>query len=185
MGMFDTVYFENPIACVVCQAPIISTQTKAFDCTLDNYRVGDCIAHAEETRIVRENLHCDACHTFDQQYVYLAVYRGILVDIALDLTTAEAQLRTFSFERLILWHHDLYAKRMDERRERLEVVRFLHEVAQWYEEGYDQMSQAERDKHWTIFFSQRPILESAASPLVAFRAYLDQQSVSEEATSAD
>ncbi len=82
MGMFDTVYFENPIACVICQAPIISTQTKAFDCTLDNYRVGDCIAHAEEIRIVREDLHCDACHAFNQQFVYLAVYRGILVDIA-------------------------------------------------------------------------------------------------------
>ena len=94
-------------------------------------------------------------------------------------------MSTFSFERLILWHHDLYANRKDERRDRLEVVRFLHEVAQWYEEGYDQMSQAERDKHWTVFFSQRPILESAPSPLVAIRAYLDQQSASEEATSAD
>ena len=185
MGMFDTIHFENPIACVVCQAPIISTQTKAFDCTLDNYRVCDCIAHVEEIRIVRESLHCDAYHAFDQQFVYLAVYRGILVDIALDLTTAEAQLRTFSFERLILWHHDLYAKRMDERRERLEVVRFLHEVTQWYEEGYHQMAQAERDQHWTIFFSQRPILESAASPLVTIRAYLDQRPKSEDNTSAD
>lgn len=69
MGMFDTVYFENPIACAVCQAPIASTQTKVFDCTLDNYRVGDCIAHAEEIRIVRENLYCDACHALNQQVV--------------------------------------------------------------------------------------------------------------------
>ena len=93
MGMFDTIHFEQPIACVVCQAPILSTQTKAFECTLDNFRIGDCIGHAEEIHIVREGLYCDACHAYDQQFVYLAVYRGILVDIALDLPAAEAQLQ--------------------------------------------------------------------------------------------
>ena len=184
MGMFDTVYFENPIACAVCQAPIASTQTKAFDCTLDHYRVGDCIAHAEEIRIVRENLYCDACHAFNQQFVYLAIYRGILVDIALDLTTAEVQLRTFAFERLILWHHDLYAKCMTARRDRLEVERFLHEMVRWYEEGYDQMPQVEREKR-RMFFLQRSILENATSPLAAIRAYLDQQSESEDSATAD
>jgi hypothetical protein len=34
-----------------------------------------------------------------------------LIDITLDRPAAEAQLRSFSFERLILWYHDLYAKR--------------------------------------------------------------------------
>ena len=31
MGMFDTVHFAEPVACAICQAPIPSTQTKAFD----------------------------------------------------------------------------------------------------------------------------------------------------------
>lgn len=185
MGMFDTIHFEQPIACVVCQAPIVSTQTKAFDCTLDNYRIGDCIAHAEEIRVVREDLYCDACHAFNQQFIYLAVYRGILVDIALDLATAETQLRTFSFERLIFLYHDLNTKRLAERCDRLEVERFLHEVTQWYGEGYDQMSQAERDKRWMFFFSQHAILENAASPLAAIRAYLDQQPQSDDSALAD
>jgi hypothetical protein len=185
MGMFDTIHFEQPIACAICQAPIPSTQTKAFECTLDNFRIGDCIGHAEEIHIVREGLYCNACHAYDQQVVYLAVYRGILVDIALDLPAAEAQLRSFSFERLILWYHDLYAKRMAERRDRLEVERFLHDVAQWYEEGYDRMSQQERDKRRLFFFLHRSILENAASPIGAIRAYLDQQPTGDEATPDD
>lgn len=81
MGMFDTIRFESPIACAVCQAPISATQTKAFECLMDDFHIGDCIGHAEELRLVREGLYCDACHAIDQQFVYLAVYRGILVDI--------------------------------------------------------------------------------------------------------
>ena len=185
MGMFDTIHFEQPIACVACQASIPSTQTKAFECVLDDFHIGDCIGHAEEIHIVREGLYCNACHAYDQQFVYLAVYRGILVDIALDLPAAEAQLRSFSFERLILWYHDLYAKRMAERRDRLEIERFLHDVAQWYEEGYDRLSQEERDKRRLFFFLHRSILENAASPIVAIRAYLDQQKTGDEATPDD
>ena len=63
MGMFDTIHFEKPIACAVCQAEIPSIQTKAFDCALDDFRIGDCIGHAEEIRIVRESLYCTACLT--------------------------------------------------------------------------------------------------------------------------
>jgi hypothetical protein len=185
MGMFDTIHFEQPIACVVCQAPILSTQTKAFECLLENFRLGDCIGHAEEIHIVREGLHCDACHAHDQQFVYLAVYRGILIDIALDLPAAEAQLRSFSFERLILWYHDLYARRIAERRDRQEVEHFLHDVARWYEEGQDRLSQEERVRHGLSFFMHRSILENTASPIAAIRAYLDQQQSGDEAAAAD
>ena len=50
MGMFDTLYFKPPIACTFCQAPISSTQTKALECLIDEFRIGDCIGHAEELR---------------------------------------------------------------------------------------------------------------------------------------
>lgn len=180
MGMFDTIHFEKPIACAACQAEIPSTQTKAFDCTLDDFCIGDCIGHAEEIRIVRESLFCNACHDFDRQWIYLVVYRGILAEIALDLATAETQLRTFSFERLLLWYHDLYAKREQERRERCEVEGFLHDVARWYEEGYDQMSQEERQKKRLFFLRHSSLLESAASPVAAILAYLDERKSSEK-----
>jgi hypothetical protein len=47
------------------------------------------------------------------------------------------------------------------------------------------MSQAEWDKQWTFFFSQRPILENAASPLAAIHAYLDQQPKSADSAPTD
>jgi len=185
MGMFDTIHFEKPIPCAACQAQIGSIQTKAFDCALDDFRIGDCVGHAEELRIVRESLFCDACHVLDRQWIYLVVYRGILADIASDLATAEAQLRSFSFERLLLWYHDLYAQRERERRDRCDVEGFLHDVARWYEEGYDQMSHEEREKHWLLFLRHGSLLESAASPVAAIRAYLDERKSPEKADQLD
>lgn len=58
MGMFDTIIFDRPFPCAKCGAEIRSDQTKAFECTLDDYHIGDCIAHAEEIRIVGDELYC-------------------------------------------------------------------------------------------------------------------------------
>lgn len=58
MGMFDTVHFPQPVNCGACGAQIATTQTKAFACLLDDFHVGDCVANAEETRIVQEGLCC-------------------------------------------------------------------------------------------------------------------------------
>jgi hypothetical protein len=116
MGMFDTIIFDRPIPCAKCGAEIRSDQTKAFECTLDEYRIGDCIAHAEESRIVRDELFCWQCKEFTGTHYYLAVYRGILVGIEQEREAAEALLRSFSFEKLLLWYHDLYRQRERARR---------------------------------------------------------------------
>ncbi len=131
---------------------------------------------------MREGLYCHACRAFDKQFVYLVVYRGILADITFDLPAAEAQLRSFSFERLILWYHDQYAKRVAERRDRWEVERFLRDVVRWYEEGYDQMAPEERKQKplSLLFFRYRDLLESAADPVAALRAYLAERKEEEE-----
>jgi hypothetical protein len=76
MGMFDTILFDQAIPCPKCGAEITSDQTKAFECTLDDYRIGDCVAHAEEIRIVRDELFCGQCQQFTGKSYYLAVYRG-------------------------------------------------------------------------------------------------------------
>ena len=174
MGLFDVIHFPQPVMCVACQAEIASTQTKAFDPLQNDFHLGDCVGHAEEIRIVREGLFCDACHAYDEQFVYLVVYRGILVAVAADLATAEAQLRSFSFERLILWYHDLSAKRDDERRQRQALTRFLHDMLRWFEGKYEQMPAEKRKKHWFFFLQNSAILEKADDPLAAIRVYLEQ-----------
>ena len=175
MGMFDTIHLPKPATCVACQAAIASTQTKAFDSTLEDYWIGDCVGHAEEIRIVRETLYCEACRTLDRQAVYLVVYRGILVDIAADLEAAEAEMRRFSLERLILWYHDLCVRRDEVRREREDVLHFLRDVVRWFGEKYDQMPQEERARRMLLFWGNRSILEAAAEPLDAIRAYLERR----------
>lgn len=174
MGLFDTVHFPKSATCLACQMQISSTQTKAFDPLQNDFYIGDCVGHAEEIRIVREALYCGICHAYDNQFVYLVVYRGILIDIVADLATAEAQLQSFSFERLIFWYHALFAKRNDERRERHALTGFLRDVQRWFEGKYDQMSPEELDKQWVFFWQNRAILESAENPLAAIRAYLEQ-----------
>ena len=175
MGLFDVIHFPQPLICVACQVGITSTQTKAFDPSQNDFHVGDCVGHAEEMHIVRESLHCDTCLVYDQQFVYLVVYRGILVDVAADLETAEAKLHSFSFEKLILWYHDLSAKRDDERNERQAFAGFLHDVLRWFEAKYDQRPPEEREKQRFFFLHNRAILETADSPLAAIRAYLEQK----------
>lgn len=172
MGMFDTIHFPQPLTCAACQAGISSTQTKAFENLLEDYHIGDCIGHAEELRIVREGLYCEKCRVFDRQYVYFVVYRGILTDITQDLAEAERQLRSFSFERLLLWYHDQYARRIQERERRQEVVRFLRDTREWFAEGHDQQPREENRFRTFFFLHNRDTLEQSATPLEAIQEFL-------------
>ena len=65
MGMFDTIIFDRPIPCPKCGAEIRSDQTKAFECTLYEYRRS------------QEESGGSALTTW-------AVYRGVLVGIETD-----------------------------------------------------------------------------------------------------
>jgi len=174
MGMFDTVHFPQPLTCAACQAEITSTQTKAFENILEDYHIGDCIAHAEELRIVREGLYCEKCRVMDEQHVYFVVYRGILTDITQDLAEAERQLRSFSFERLLLWYHDQYARRIRERARRHDVERFLRHTREWFAEGYDRQPPEKGSFRKLFFLFNRDILEQSETPLEAIRVYLQK-----------
>jgi hypothetical protein len=186
MGMFDTVHFLQPLTCAACQAEITSTQTKAFENILEDYHIGDCIAHAEELRIVREGLFCEKCRVFDGQHVYFVVYRGILTDITQDLAEAETQLRSFSFERLLLWYHDQYTKRIQERARRHEVERFLKDTREWFAEGYDQQPPEKGSFRSLIFLHNHDILERSATALEAIQLYFqDREEKSSHAKQPD
>ena len=175
MGMFDTIIFDQPIPCPNCGAAIRSDQTKAFESTLEDYRIGDCIAHAEEMHIVRDELYCDQCRQFTGAFYYLAVYRGILVGIETDREAAEAHLRSFSFEKLLLWYHDLYAQRQRARAETRRAEAFMHNVCERFEQGYDKM--APEDQRSLLFLWNREILENSDSPLAALRRFLADREV--------
>jgi len=125
MGMFDTIKFDRDYACVKCKSIITSTQTKAFDKTLDEYSVKDCIDHAEEIRIIKEELFCEKCHEFQPNPVYLVVNRGILLGIADSFQKAKEVLDELNTEKLILWYHDLYRKYINQKNETNKYQNFV------------------------------------------------------------
>ena len=175
MGTFDTIHFKKPFQCPGCQAEIHSVQTKAFEWgSMEDYHIGDCVTHAEEIRIVREELYCEKCLAYDKQYIYLVIYRGILIDVVEDPAVAESLLHSFCFERLILWYHDLYAKLARERCERRDVERFLHEMKTWYEKKGDRDSEHEGDEVRLFSFPNRELLEKSSCPIEAIQNFLEK-----------
>ena len=102
----------NRISVQTARAKIDFTQTKAFERTLTNFfHIKDCISHAEEIRVIKEELLCNKCSEFIGRYVYIAVFRGILVGVKqIHLQEARHMLNDMNLEKMLLWYHDLYKK---------------------------------------------------------------------------
>jgi len=135
-------------------------------------RIGDCVAHAEEIRIVGDDLYCDACKAFTTRY-YLAVYRGVLIGIEQEREAAESLLGSFNFEKLLLWYHDMYRKRERARGATHRAEMFIHSVCEWFEGGYDQ--QAPEGLGSLRFFLSRDILAKSDTPLAALHHFLAER----------
>jgi hypothetical protein len=96
MGMFDTIVFDQPIACKHCGALVNSTQTKQFDSIMDTFMIGDILPGQVVTGVIKESLFCD--HPayeknkkppyFDQD-IFLAVWHHVLVGVHESYETAE------------------------------------------------------------------------------------------------
>jgi hypothetical protein len=97
MGIFDTVYFDEPRRCNQCGATIDQVQTKVFEPGLREYRVGDAITGSPVLNgVVREDLFCLSCNA-NSQHIYFAVWHTVLVGVFDD--PERAQTRTGSVDR--------------------------------------------------------------------------------------
>ena len=134
MGMFDTIYFDKAYTCPVCQGEIHSVQVKAFENMLEDYHVKDCVGHAEEIKIVKEELFCDNCSKFTGKSVYIVAGRGILLGTADTLEEAKKLLNDLNLEKLVLWYHDLYRRYISERGDKESYEGFLEDLREWYGE---------------------------------------------------
>lgn len=179
MGMFDTIVFDKAYSCPQCGAEIASTQTKAFDQTLSSYQVKDCISHAEDIRIVKEELFCHTCSNFGGQYVYLVVVRGILVGVLDTLQAAEGLLHDLNLEKMILWYHDLFKRYEAESREKWGARNFMRHVVEWFEKGYHKLDEGAA-KQKSLFIWDKEYLQDAKEPLEAIRKHLAEKEDKEE-----
>jgi len=173
MGMFDTIVFDKAYTCTQCGAEVASTQTKAFERTLSHYHVKDCISHAEDIRIVKEELYCGKCSKFEGQYVYIAVVRGILVGVADTLEAAQGMLNDLNLEKMILWHHDLYKKYRQELGRKTRALNFMRNTVNWFEKEYHKLGEGdEAKKRHLLFILNKDYLAEAQEPLEAIKKYL-------------
>jgi len=134
MGMFDTVHLDRAYTCPGCRGTIYSVQVKVFENQLETFRTKDCTGHAEEMRIIKEELFCDRCREDIGKSIYIVEGRGILLGITDSLGEAERLLNDLNQEKLVLWYHDLYQRYIAERREKHSYQRFLEDLGEWYGE---------------------------------------------------
>ncbi len=172
MGMFDTVCFDKAYTCPLCHGKIDSIQVKEFENVLENYRVKDCPSHAEEVRIIKDELFCDICSKHIGKSIYVVVGRGILLGIVDTLEEAKKLLNDLNLEKLVLWYHDLYRRYMSEQKEKDSYKRFLNDLREWYGERLHERPEDDlaTKRIWFIWNSRH--LEGALNPVESIERFM-------------
>ncbi len=170
MGLFDTIHFDNKLTCKTCGNAIESVQVNEFAQLLNEYHVKDCISHAEDVRIVKEELFCDKCGKRTGEYVYIGIHRGIIVGVTDSFQEAQNMLQDLNLEKLILWYHDLFRKYRDATWRKNDTDRFLRHLVEWFAGG----NKTDAKKRLLLFGLDLDYLEGAQDPIEALKKYLDQ-----------
>jgi hypothetical protein len=179
MGMFDTVYFDKTCTCPICQGRIHSVQTKAFENMLEDFHVKDCVGHAEEIMVVKEELFCDNCSKSIGKSVYIVVGRGILLGITDSMEAANKLLNELNQEKLILWYHDLYQRYIRERNEKHSYGRFLEDLREWYGERLYERPETDTAIERIRFIWNSRHLKGAMSPVESIEWFLTYKKMRE------
>jgi hypothetical protein len=138
---------------------------------MEHYEIGDCMSHAEDLGVLREQLYCYACKERGA-YVYLPVFRGILLAAVDTLPEAKQMLDSMNIEKIALWYHDVYRKYRVERRDKSELDGFLRDLLKWY---------TETDKRESLYFLVHDTyFKEATDPIDAVRRFLDERDAPEQ-----
>jgi len=171
MGMFDTIYFNKEYTCPICHNKIKSIQVKEFENILEDYHIKDCVSHAEEMRIIKDELFCENCSKNTGVNIYIVVSRGILVGTAKSLEEAKKLLNDLNLEKLILWYHDLYGRYIEERKEKNSYRRFLDDLHEWYGERLYEKSEDSVNKRIWLIWNLRH-LKGALNPVESIERFM-------------
>lgn len=133
----------------------------------------DCVGHAEEMRIVKEELFCDNCREFIGKNVYIVIGRGILLGVTETLEEAKKVLNGLNEEKLILWYHDLYQRYIDEQREKQSYWRFLEDLREWYGERWYEKPETESGIEGLRFIWHSRHLKGCMNPVESIERSVD------------
>jgi len=172
MGLFDTIHFDRAYTCPVCQEKIYSVQVKAFENQLETFRTKDCIGHAEEMRIIKEELFCSRCREDIGKSIYIVEGRGILLGITDSLGEAQRLLNDLNQEKLVLWYHDLYQRYISEREEKHSYQRFLEDLGEWYGERLHECAETDSATLGFRFIWNSRYLIGALGPVESIERFM-------------
>jgi hypothetical protein len=164
MGIHDTVRFDPPRTCRSCGQAIDSVQLSS-DGILEEFELGDCISHAEDLGVMREQLFCRACNG-SGQHVYLVVFRGILVGIGDSFAEAKQLLDGMSPEKILFLYHDLFKKYRFEQRHKRGLEGFLEDLVKWF---------TAPDKQRLFYRINDAYFKDAADAVDAIKRYLEDK----------
>jgi len=139
---------------------------------LEDFHVKDCVDHAEETMILKEELFCDNCSKFVGKNVYIVVDRGILLGITEGLEEAKKLLNDLNMEKLLLWYHDLYQRYIVERREKHSYERFLKDLREWYGERLHEKPETDSAIDRFRFIWNSRYLKGALNPVESIERFI-------------
>ncbi|POR05328.1 hypothetical protein AU468_01210 [Alkalispirochaeta sphaeroplastigenens] len=166
MGIFDTVRFDPPRACVNCGTAITEVQTKVFEPGLREYHVGDLIQGSPIlSGVIREELYCPGCAGSDHrkpQFVWFSLWHTLLVGVYDTPREAEARLQEVDRAELLdyLARHQQAALTWHDRFSR------LYGELQNYQDYLRASPQEQQDRENMRFFRIREIL-ATDDPLAA------------------
>jgi hypothetical protein len=169
MGLPDSIDLDQPRACPECGTAIKRVLLSWGD-KREDFTVGDCVSHAEHLGVAREQLYCLACGALGH-FVYLGIFRGLLVGIGDSSDEAKRLLDDVNLEKILFWHHDLFRKYRLEQRARIRLEDFLADVAWWF---------GEPDAGYLPCEGNAPYLEGAMDALDAVKRFLDDKKTLKE-----
>jgi len=172
MGLFDTIHFNKPIICKTCGGMIKSVQVKDFAQTLSSYYEKDCIGHAEDIRILKEEVSCPTCSNSASTHVYIPIVRGIIVGVTESFEEAQRMLQDLNLEKLTFWYHDLFRRYRLKDRELSDARGFMQKLVEWYEEGRHTETEADSAKRILPVFLHEKYLKNEQNPVDAIKKYL-------------
>jgi hypothetical protein len=175
MGMYDTIYFDKPYRCPACNELINHDQVKEFENLLEEFHTKDVVSHAEDIRIIKNELFCDNCSKFTGKNIYIVVNRGIFIGTSETLEEAKTLLNDLNLEKLILWYHDLYERYDKANHKKNSHKKFLSVVRDWYKEKLYEKSTTGVSELYFIEHSR--YFENTKDPIEAIERYLSYDSM--------
>lgn len=147
MGMFDSFYFKKEKKCSFCNNTHKYVQTKKFDLTLEEYKIGDILNTAGfYSKIITEKLYCSYCK--NEENIYLVIKDNIFISANRNKKKAKKIFKNFKYNDLL----KLYTQISKENKNKKHKLSYLKNLYYEYNRYQEYLSKNEEHPMKKIIF---------------------------------